>query len=489
MMNSRWHTKLLNLTSRLVLVLAMVVPIASQAVEVPEVLTYCGTRIRLNPRQQAYIATEVDRLTKNMLYHNILVERADLYMPMIEEAFRHIGVPQDLKYIAMQESALMPDAVSSSNAVGFWQFKDYTAREVGLRVDLTIDERKHIYRASCGAALYFQKNFFRHRNWIYAVISYYTGGTGAIPHIDTLYQGRREMVINDKIHWYALKAIAHKLAFQHSIGHKREAHWLEPFSNSGVTQATILASKANVAFSEFRKYNPWLKGAELPSNRPFSCYIPRESGSYRHISDPHPELFKPGPMPRNVEAPIPDDPEPQVRPTHTPALAAVQAPKPAPVAVSNPAPVRKPEPAPVERIRHRVVQAPREFAQYDIEKEPLFGEDFIQLRPSQTLEGLASDKFVTAKRLRRWNSWANDHEPPVGEMVRLLPYRRAVVHIATDHQTIADVALLYRIPMEELMERNKITDHARMLYPGQKIYLRQPRPEGERPIVYRLQVW
>ena len=54
----------------------------------------------------------------------------------------------------MQESALISDAVSVSNAVGFWQFKDFTAIEMGLRVDKEVDERMNIVAASRGAARY-----------------------------------------------------------------------------------------------------------------------------------------------------------------------------------------------------------------------------------------------------------------------------------------------------------------------------------------------
>ena len=70
------------------------------------------------------------------------------------------GIPDDFKYLAIQESGFISDAVSSSNAVGFWQFKKLTADEVGLRVDRKIDERQNIVTSSRGAAKYLQKNNF-----------------------------------------------------------------------------------------------------------------------------------------------------------------------------------------------------------------------------------------------------------------------------------------------------------------------------------------
>ena len=87
-----------------------------------------------------------------------------LYFPIIENIFKEEGVPDDFKYLSLQESGLISDAVSTSNAVGFWQFKDFTAREVGLRVDKQIDERKNIVSSTRGAAVYLKRNNFLMNN-------------------------------------------------------------------------------------------------------------------------------------------------------------------------------------------------------------------------------------------------------------------------------------------------------------------------------------
>ena len=80
---------------------------------------------------------------------------------MIERVLKEENVPDDFKYLCIQESGLISDAVSSAKAVGFWQFKDFTAREVGLRVDNRIDERKNIVSATRGAAKYLKRNNFQ----------------------------------------------------------------------------------------------------------------------------------------------------------------------------------------------------------------------------------------------------------------------------------------------------------------------------------------
>ena len=125
------------------------------------------------------IQKQVNSLTSSPKYYQMKVDRMLLYFPVIERVFKEEGVPEDFKYLAIQESGLISDAVSSADAVGFWQFKDFTAREVGLRVDKRIDERKNIVASSRGAAKYLKRHNFLVDNWIYAMSAYQAGMGGA----------------------------------------------------------------------------------------------------------------------------------------------------------------------------------------------------------------------------------------------------------------------------------------------------------------------
>ena len=71
-------------------------------------------------------------------------------MHFVEEILKRQGIPEDFKYLAIQEGEFISDAVSSSNAVGFWQFKKASAQELGVRVDAAVDERKHIIASTVG---------------------------------------------------------------------------------------------------------------------------------------------------------------------------------------------------------------------------------------------------------------------------------------------------------------------------------------------------
>src|SRR6187402_1867751 len=120
----------------------------AQSPEVPAKMQFAGMTLTIRDDARREIQKDVDALTQSPKHHNIKIERAKTYFPIIEKVFEEERVPDDFKYLALQESALIADAVSVSNAVGFWQFKDYTAMEMGLRVDRQIDERMNIASSS-----------------------------------------------------------------------------------------------------------------------------------------------------------------------------------------------------------------------------------------------------------------------------------------------------------------------------------------------------
>ena len=69
------------------------------------------------------------------------LKRAGRYFPYIEEKLSEAEMPDDLKYMAVAESALITDIKSRKRAVGLWQFMSRTGRQYGLRKNRTIDQR------------------------------------------------------------------------------------------------------------------------------------------------------------------------------------------------------------------------------------------------------------------------------------------------------------------------------------------------------------
>ncbi|MFM7193572.1 MAG: lytic transglycosylase domain-containing protein, partial [Bacteroidota bacterium] len=147
----------------------------SQSPQVPHKLQFAGMTLAIRDDVRGDIQKDVDALTRSPKYFNIKVERAKTYFPVIEKIFTEEKVPLDLKYLVLQESALIADAVSSSNAVGYWQFKEATATDFGLKVNQRVDERMNIVSATRGAARYFKQSNSYFNNWLLVVQSYQMG--------------------------------------------------------------------------------------------------------------------------------------------------------------------------------------------------------------------------------------------------------------------------------------------------------------------------
>lgn len=177
--------------------------------KVPANYDFAGIKLTISESARKQIQADVDALHRNQTYFQRKVEKVDLFFPIIERVFKEENLPDDFKYLTIQESALVSDAVSSSNAVGFWQFKEASGLEVGLRIDRNIDERMHITASSHAAAKYITKNNFFFDNWVYALLAYNTGPTGAEKYVESKFLGKKKMDITKRTHWYVKKFLAY----------------------------------------------------------------------------------------------------------------------------------------------------------------------------------------------------------------------------------------------------------------------------------------
>lgn len=100
---------------------------------------------------------------------------AQLYFPIFEEALDRHGLPQELKYLAVVESALFPGAKSRAAAVGLWQFMIGTGKMYGLEVDSYVDERCDVYQSTEAACLYLKDLHRIFGNWELALAAYNCG--------------------------------------------------------------------------------------------------------------------------------------------------------------------------------------------------------------------------------------------------------------------------------------------------------------------------
>lgn len=102
-------------------------------------------------------------------------ERKARYQGTLEKKLRAHGMPQNLIYLAFEESAFNPDAGSRAKAVGIWQLTPATARLYGLKVNKKVDERKNIEKETDAALKFLNHLHKRFGCWYLAAAAYDSG--------------------------------------------------------------------------------------------------------------------------------------------------------------------------------------------------------------------------------------------------------------------------------------------------------------------------
>jgi len=247
--------------------------IFAQIPQVPTQLVFADLTVRITPQAQREIQLDVDAQFRNPTYFKVKQDRINLYMPIVERELRSLGVPEDLKYLVIQESGLIPDAVSTSNAVGFWQFKQGTAEEVGLRVDSQVDERKNIASSSRGAGLYLKKHNSNLDNWMTTLVSYQMGLGGAKAYFGNQYIGKKVIEVDRNTHWYFKKFLAHKIAYENQIGMFVSNQKLVELKVQGPVTMATLSKQLGVSEAHLKEYNKWAVNGKVPAGTFTIFYI------------------------------------------------------------------------------------------------------------------------------------------------------------------------------------------------------------------------
>jgi membrane-bound lytic murein transglycosylase D len=152
-------------------------PETKQAVAEDLKATVHDIDIPMNAKVLSYVQLFSGRL-KGYLEEGL--SRGARFLPMIQSVLRAEGLPLDLAYVPLIESAFKTNAMSRAKAKGMWQFMRPTALENGLKHDWYIDERAEPEKATRAAAKYFKAlNRMFDGDWHLALASY-NGGPGRV---------------------------------------------------------------------------------------------------------------------------------------------------------------------------------------------------------------------------------------------------------------------------------------------------------------------
>ncbi len=116
-----------------------------------------------------FYANRRKQLVENMLGLSLY------YMPIFEEALERHGLPNELRYLPVIESALVPTAVSPVGAAGLWQFMPGTGKDLGLEINSLIDQRRDPYLASEAGAKFLKQLYSNYNDWSLAIAAYNCG--------------------------------------------------------------------------------------------------------------------------------------------------------------------------------------------------------------------------------------------------------------------------------------------------------------------------
>jgi membrane-bound lytic murein transglycosylase D len=409
---------------------------------VPDVIDFAGMKLELTSSAKRKIEADVTMIYSSGKFLQQKIDRANLYFPIIEHVFQQEGFPEEFKYLALQESSLVSDAVSSSNAVGFWQFKKETAIEVGMTVNANVDERKHISYASKGAATYIKKNNLLLNNWVYALLSYNVGPGGVKSHVKTKNVGAKNMVIDDDIHWYVIRFLAYKIAYKDLVG-KATHPDLMLIEYKGIKDKSLqeISRQSKVDYELLKEYNKWCTHGHVPNDKEYIVIVPSGHGS--------------NPV-------IPDKPVATVPSSGTPKDVAVTLPKSFPDIRSFTDTLKIPVFVSINKVK--AIRAGK-------------GDDINSLLVKT---GLAKASFIHFNELKGYESVA------AGEFYYMqLKRSKALVayHTVGKGETIHSIAQKYAITTASVKKHNRLAKNE-YLKEGRVLWLRSTRPKTT-PVEYK----
>lgn len=208
------------------------------------------------------------------------------YFPMFEEALERYGVPLELKYLPVIESALNARATSRAGAAGLWQFMVPTGRLYGLEVNSLVDERRDPLKASDAAARYLRDLYNIYQDW-HLVIAAYNCGPGNVAKA-TRYAGGGK-----KDYWQIYPYLPSEtrsyvpifIAANYVMNYYREHNMCPMQPTVTVATDTIMVDKRinlqqvsellNISLDELRFLNPQYRQDIIPGNiKPYPLVLP-----------------------------------------------------------------------------------------------------------------------------------------------------------------------------------------------------------------------
>ncbi len=257
-------------------------------------LEFCGERVPLESQEVR------ERLEKELLLSLwdrpqviLWLKRSRRYLPHIEKMLKEHGMPEDLKYVAIAESALRPHAGSKKGAIGFWQFMKDTGSKYGLVINGYVDERRNLFTSTRAAIRYFRDLHKLLGSWTLAAGAFNLGEAGVRAEIlEQRTQDYYELYLPLETQRFVFRILSVKLILSDPPRYGfilSEEDYYPPLEFDSVqvdcpqeTPIWIIAAAAKTHFKMIKDLNPELRGHYLAEGS-HTILIPK--GASREFQD------------------------------------------------------------------------------------------------------------------------------------------------------------------------------------------------------------
>jgi membrane-bound lytic murein transglycosylase D len=139
-------------------------------------IDFCGEAVPLSELRIAERYQNTIRNYDNPTFRKLMTTTRKR-MRIIEPILKKYGVPADFKYIPLIESAMKDEVTSRRGAGGYWQLMPSTAKSLGLVINETRDDRKHLVKSTHAAGKYLRELYKQLGSWTLVAAAYNAGPT------------------------------------------------------------------------------------------------------------------------------------------------------------------------------------------------------------------------------------------------------------------------------------------------------------------------
>lgn len=243
----------------------------------PTSIDLCGEPV---PLEREAVYERFDKEFTLIVYNHAQVylwlKRMQRYFPMVEQSLRRYGLPDDLKYVAIAESDLLPNACSPKGAAGPWQFMAGTGAAYGLAQCGSVDNRFNFQRATDSAFMLLKNLDDKYHSWALALAAYNSGDKRVL---DAMRVGGThdyyDLCLPLETERYVVRILAIKavLSDPARYGYNLPAEYgYRPLQTdrvsvtlSGPVAISAIAGAAGTTYSEIKRLNPVFRSQDIPA--------------------------------------------------------------------------------------------------------------------------------------------------------------------------------------------------------------------------------